>query len=39
MELAQFLPGELLTASRFAEMGVLGYVTLVLLAERIQTHM
>ena len=39
MELAQFTPGELLTSSRFEEMGVLGYVTLVLLAERRATQM
>jgi ADP-ribose pyrophosphatase len=39
MELTQFEPGELLTPSLFAEMGVLSYVTLVLLAERQQTRM
>jgi ADP-ribose diphosphatase len=39
MELTQFEPGELLTPSLFAEMGVLSYVTLVLLAERKQTQM
>jgi ADP-ribose pyrophosphatase len=37
MELTQFEPAELLSPSRFAEMGVLGYVTLVLLAERAGT--
>ena len=39
MELTQFSPVELLTPSRFAEMGVLSYVTLVLLAERVHTQM
>lgn len=39
MELTQFAPGELLTPSRFTEMGVLSYVTLVLLAERVHTQM
>jgi len=34
MELVQFRPEELRTPERLAEMGVLGYVTLVLLAER-----
>ena len=34
MELVQFEPAELLRQERLAEMGVLGYVTLVLLAER-----
>jgi ADP-ribose pyrophosphatase len=37
MELTQFEPAELLGPSRFAEMGVLSYVTLVLLAERAGT--
>lgn len=37
MELTQFEPVELLGPSRFAEMGVLSYVTLVLLAERAGT--
>src|SRR5262245_13413775 len=35
MELMELAPGDLLTSSRFAEMGVLSYVTLVLLAERV----
>jgi len=39
MELLLCSPGELLTASRFVEMGVLSYVTLVLLAERVATQM
>jgi hypothetical protein len=34
MELTQFTSGELLSSERFEEMAVLGYVTLVLLAER-----
>ena len=34
MELLQCAPGELLTSAGFAEMGVLSYVTLALLAER-----
>jgi len=37
MELTVFEPAELLSPSRFAEMGVLSYVTLVLLAERAGT--
>ena len=37
MELTQFEPAELLGPSQFAEMGVLSYVTLVLLAERAGT--
>jgi ADP-ribose pyrophosphatase len=37
MELIQLAPAELLTPSRFEEMGVLSYVTLVLLAERMAT--
>lgn len=37
MELTQFEPVELLGPSRFVEMGVLSYVTLVLLAERAGT--
>ena len=37
MELTLFEPAELLSPSRFAEMGVLSYVTLVLLAERAGT--
>jgi ADP-ribose pyrophosphatase len=39
MELTKLAPAELLTTSRFAEMGVLSYVTLVLLAERTEGHM
>ena len=34
MELLQCAPGELLTSAGLAEMGVLSYVTLALLAER-----
>ena len=39
MELVQLTPVELLTSSRFDEMGTLSYVTLVLLAQHKPTQM